>query len=186
MPPHKGQVRFGWRKLSEPYRSRLERQGISQRDWEDGVDLRAARGKTPEPPRGAAPIELVESVVSGEASVSEMLSLERRFVRPSWIDETVSADVAAALSLLPNPSRWAAVRFIPRPDGQPWTMIVTPKGARLRDDGTSPYDISIPIPGGGGPGSGAREVLEIVDEIAKNRRRGQSDSEKFSEILGSQ
>jgi hypothetical protein len=40
-------------------------------------------------------------------------------------------------------------------------MIVTPKGANLRDDGTSPYDQVILIPGGGAPGTGAREVLDL-------------------------
>ena len=40
-------------------------------------------------------------------------------------------------------------------------MVVTPKGARRRRDGSSPYDQVILIPGGGAPGTGAREVLDL-------------------------
>ena len=72
-------------------------------------------------------------------------------------------DVAGALSILPPPKRWGAITFVPRPDGQPWQMVVTPK-SYTRKDGTVKthnYDIVATIPGGGGKDTyGAREVLD--------------------------
>src|SRR5690606_30124230 len=38
--------RKGWDQLSEKYRNRLVRNGISQRDYEQGVSLASARGHT--------------------------------------------------------------------------------------------------------------------------------------------
>jgi hypothetical protein len=64
-------------------------------------------------------------------------------------------DVAAALSQLPNPSKWSEVTFLAAPDGAPWTMIVTPKRG---------YAISIEIPGGGAVGTGARDVLDLLTD----------------------
>ena len=40
-------------------------------------------------------------------------------------------------------------------------MVVTPKRAVRHPDGTSPYDQVVLIPGGGAPGTGAREVLDL-------------------------
>ena len=84
------------------------------------------------------------------------------FGRPSWIPRSVSYDVAAALSQLHGtPASWAQVRFVPSQAGEPWAMIVTPKGSPRLADGTSAYDQIVLIPGGGGPGTGAREVLDL-------------------------
>jgi hypothetical protein len=74
----------------------------------------------------------------------------------------MSDDVAAAVSQLGNYRSWGHIEFIPRADGQPWTMTVTPK--RYMDGDTvltHAYDRTVQIPGGGGAGSvGAREVLD--------------------------
>lgn len=154
MPRHKGQVRFGWRKLSQPYRTRLERQGITQRAWEDGADLRKARGKKPKPPPGAIPVELAEELATAPSEAA--LAAAARFTRPPWIPEWVTNDVAAILSQLPDPSKWVDVIFSPQPDGAPWQMTVELKRG---------YPITIDIPGGGGPGSGAKEILDLVADI---------------------
>ena len=151
----KGQKRFGYRNLTPAYKKRLERNGISKNDWEMGIDLRQARGHKPKPPATAAPIELTQRVVRGEGTESDFRTLAG-ITRPAWIPKTASVDVAAALSQLPNPRSWDRIEFVPRGDGEPWTMIVHPKRG---------YPISIEIPGGGGSGSGAREVLDIVAAI---------------------
>jgi hypothetical protein len=89
-----------------------------------------------------------------------------------------SPDVAAALSLLPPPSRWKSVDFQPRGDGQFWTMTVIPKGRA--------YPVVIDIPGGGGPGSGARQILEIVTLIGKAPAKKRTAAEElFFEVMGS-
>lgn len=50
-------ARKGWNALSANYRSRLEKAGISQSDYEAGQSIKAARGhsKTPERPTQANP-----------------------------------------------------------------------------------------------------------------------------------
>ena len=179
MAKRKGQVRTGWRKLSKPYRTRLERSGVTQRAWEDGIDLRAARGKKPKPPPGAPPKELYDRIISGEATEADFRTLATSFRRPSWVPKDASVDVAAALSNLTTPKNWDTVDFIPRPDGEPWTMIVTRKRGN---------PISIEIPGGGGPGSGAKEILEIVRELGQQvgSRGPVTADDVFGEVMGSQ
>jgi len=157
----KGQQRFGYRDLTPAYKKRLERSGISKNDWEMGADLRGARGHKPTPPKTAAPIELTQRVVRGEGTEADFRGLAE-FTRPGWIPKEASVDVAAALSQLPNPRSWDRVEFTPRADGEPWTMTVTPKRG---------YPITIEIPGGGGTGSGAREVLDIVAVIEDQKER---------------
>lgn len=48
--------RKGWDQLSDKYRARLEKNGVSKRDYDSGGGLRSARGHsaTPERPTGAA------------------------------------------------------------------------------------------------------------------------------------
>ena len=177
MPPHKGQVRFGYRNLSKSYRTRLERQGITQRQWEDGADLRKARGKAPKPRKGAPSPQVVSKVLQAP-TMKDLQALESTFVRPAWIPRDMSLDVAAALSQLPDPTRWKSVTFTPRPDGEPWTMTVQPKGRA--------YPITIDIPGGGGPGSGAREVIDFVETVntkrSKQRQTGRSVEDVFEDF----
>mgnify|MGYP006267141199 CR=1 FL=1 len=178
MGRRRGQVRVGYRKLSKTYRARLERNGITQRAWEDGADLRVARGKTPKAPKAAPAPDVIAKVIS-EPEISDLRKLEATFVRPAWIPSWMSIDVAAALSQLPPTNRWKAVHFIPAPDGQPWTMTVELKGRA--------YPITIEIPGGGGPGSGAREVLDFVNQDVqelrdRQRARGRDVEDVFTDV----
>lgn len=148
--------RVGFSRLSANYRRRIERT-VGRSAWEAGVDLRAARGKKPAPPVGAAPPEITQRVIEGrgtEADIRE-LGVWQATGRPRWIPAAMRDDVAAALSQLPNPSKWSEVTFLAAPDGAPWTMIVTPKRG---------YAISIEIPGGGAVGTGARDVLDLLTD----------------------
>ena len=154
--------RSGWSRLTPAYRGRLERRGISRGAWESGADLRVARGHTPQRPRGAAPEPVTRAAVAGGRLDDAQQRILRAFRGPGWIPEGTSDDVRAALSQLRGqPSSWAGVRFVPAPRGEPWAMVVTPKGAVRRPDGTSAYDQVVLIPGGGGPGTAAREVLDL-------------------------
>lgn len=150
--------RVGWSRLKAPYRRRLEAKGISRSAWENGVDLRAARGHTPAPPRGAAPKEIVERVVSGEGEPADLRDLGRwnETMRPRWIPAGMTDDVAAALSQLPPPKMWSDVVFYPASGGEPWRMVVNMKG--------NAYPVEILIPGGGAVGTGAREVLDLLTD----------------------
>lgn len=49
-------ARKGWDQLSAKYRARLEKNGVSKRQYERGESIQGARGhaKTPERPQGAA------------------------------------------------------------------------------------------------------------------------------------
>lgn len=170
-----------WKDLSPAYRARLERQGINSHNH--GVaNLIRARGHQPARPVGAAPRELVERIVKGEALPQEIKDLPKAFTRPAWVPKSAAPDVAAALSQLPDPKRWESVEFIPRADDQPWTMVVHLKG--------NAYDREILIPGGGGPGSGAKEVLEIVTNITKKQevqeaKKRAAAAAVFFDVLGS-
>jgi hypothetical protein len=109
-------------------------------------------------------VEASHRLTAGEATAADIAAVESWAARPgpSWIPDDMSVDARAALSQIDiPPSRWAAVHFTPRADGEPWTMRVTPSGAPVRADGTSPYDRTVEIPGGGGAHSyGAREILD--------------------------
>lgn len=172
-------TRKAWKDLSPAYRARLERAGVTSHTHAV-ANLTEARGHPSSPPPGAAPKELVDKLVKGQGSPQEFKELASRFTRPSWVPQWASVDVAAALSRLPNPKRWDDVEFVPRGDGQPWTMIVRLKG--------NAYDREILIPGGGGPGTGAKEVLQIVtdlrDKSERETRRRRAEA-IFFEVLGS-
>ena len=100
-------------------------------------------------------------MVSGAGTEADQTRLAA-FRGPAWIPAGLSYDVRAALSQLRgSPRDWAQVRFVPAPDGEPWGMVVTPKGSPRRLDGSSAYDQVILIPGGGAAGTGAREVLDL-------------------------
>jgi hypothetical protein len=75
--------------------------------------------------------------------------------RPRWIPKGTAYDVVAALSQLSRPpDRWTRVELQPAPQGQPWTMTVH------YDRG---YAESIQVPGGGADGTGARELLDLLE-----------------------
>ena len=176
--------RVGFSKLSASYRRRIERT-VGREAWESGVDLRAARGKKPKPPPTAAPVEVTRRVVAGEGTPEDIRTLGA-FQRPGWIPRSMREDVAASLSFLPNPSRWKNVELQARPNGEPWTMIVTPKTG---------YPISIEIPGGGAVGTGARDVLDLLTDpkssgadmrFWKGWTEGSGVLNEWFEVMGSQ
>lgn len=173
-------TRKAWKDLTPAYRARLERSGVTAKSHAS-ENLIRARGHQPSRPVGAINEALINRVVRGDATIEEIKELPKKFTRPSWVPASASPDVAAALSQLPNPKSWESVEFIPRDDGDAWTMVVHRKG--------NAYDREILIPGGGGPGSGAKEVLQIVadleraqeTEIEKKRRRVEA---LFFEVIG--
>ena len=180
--------RVGWSKLKKATRDRYLGAGVSREQWESGVDLRTARGHVPKAPSTAAPSEATLAAIQGQATeaTDRALIAWQEGTAPSWIPKEMRFDVAAALSQLPNPSRWKEVAFIPRAGGEPWTMIVTPKNG---------YPISIEIPGGGAVGSGARDVLDLLTDpkssgadmrFWKSWSEGNGVLHEWFEVMGSQ
>ena len=78
----------------------------------------------------------------------------RRWNRPRWIPDRLDFAAAAALSQLRPPKEWSHVVFIPAEPDEPWTMKVF----YVRG-----YPDTIQIPGGGGVGTPARDVLDLVN-----------------------
>lgn len=162
--------RVGYNKLSASYKARLKGAGITRSEWEAGVDLRAARGRAPSPPAYAAPADMVERLLTGNAGTSDFADV-RAFLGPWWT-KGLDSDVAAALSQIPfPPSQWADVIITPAADDAPWTMRVVRKGRPSNgvvtdrggnDHAVTAYDVTIQIPGGGAPGTGARQVLDLL------------------------
>jgi hypothetical protein len=157
MGRRKGQVRFGYKKLSLEYRKRLERNGVSQKEWEDGADLRKARGHARD---GLKPLsekekKAIEKAVRSDLTPQELKELEKTIKIPSWIPKGTRIEVAAALSQLPDPKTWRHAYFTPKDDGEPWTLTVYKKRSK--------YPLIIEIPGGGGSeGEAPREAIEAV------------------------
>ena len=166
-----------WSELSAAYRKRLERQGITARSHRT-ADLSRARGHVSTRPVGAIDKATIERVLTGEGTVGEVVGTDLldRFNWPDWVphvvrnqgdgfDYAVEVPVAAALSQLPDPRTWDHVAFSPRVGDEPWEMVVYVKRR------TTPRRIL--IPGGGEPGSGAKQVLDIVSALTddENKRR---------------
>ena len=98
---------------------------------------------------------LVLLAVKGQATEEQIKQLDRSYRTPKWIPKNFTPELKAALSYLPDPKTWASVEFTPYDDGQPWTMMVQRKNG---------YPVVIQIPGGGGPGTSARYVLDWLTE----------------------
>jgi hypothetical protein len=137
MPRRKGQVRFGYRNLSTPYRTRLERQGITQRQWEDGVSLQAARGHATYKAPGGAPREATLRIAVGQGTQvdeRELARWRRSNLAPSWIPknrQVMQDDVAAALSLIGSaPRNWKTVDIKKNDDGTYSVLVTTKRGAK--------------------------------------------------------
>ena len=155
MSRHKGQVRFGYAALTPTYKTRLARRGITQRAWEDGADLRAARGHKPRHvPKTAIDQAVTSRLLEGDAVPSDF-AVVKNATLPRWIPKELRADVKAALSQLPNPKKWQSVVLCPRPGGDVWKMTVTLNN-QYHDE------IEIEIPGGGEHLSGAWEILDLL------------------------
>jgi hypothetical protein len=146
--------RTGWSKLSAGYRKRLTGAGITRQTWEQGGDLRRARGKQTTSSSGAGVADATTRAVTGHGTEADraLLRTWRETVAPSWLPsrDLMADDTAAALASLGNPDRWASVYFTPSADG-PWRMTVTYKNANQ-------YPRSVEIPGT----DDARDVLDLL------------------------
>lgn len=137
------------------------------------MDLRTARGRKPRPPAYGAPGEVVARLLGGEASTDDLGALRDWAVSKAapWWTTGLDADVAGALSQIPfPPSQWRDVILTPSAEG-PWTMRVVPKGRPSNgivtdrngnDHAVTAYDAVIEIPGGGAPGDGGRQVMDLL------------------------
>jgi hypothetical protein len=183
MPRRKEQVRFGWKKLTPAYRKRLERKGITQRTWEDGADLRAARGKPAAGLKTGTKSQrtLTQKAVRADATPAELRALEGIITRPRWIpaDLQPRTEVAAVLATLPDPKTWKHVYITPAPDGQPWTLTIYRKRSK--------YPLIVEIPGGGGAeGEAPREVIDVMERLVKDYKSPDkiSTDEIFYSVMG--
>lgn len=175
-------ARKPWKDLSPDYKKRLQRNGITARNH--GVaNLIVARGHQPYRPTGSIDPAFIDTFLREPPPLEQLRTLGEKFTRPSWIPDYVAVDAAAALSQLPSPDKWESVELTPRDDGQAWTMIVHLKHGA--------YDREILIPGGGGPGTGARDVLQLLTDLQigntpkQRKRRSDAAAALFFEVLGS-
>jgi hypothetical protein len=172
-----------WKDLSPAYKKRLRSYGITAKTH-NKTDKNVARGHRSTRTVGAIDEATLRRVVSGQGTISEVTGagLLSRFTWPSWVPHTVSNQqdghtyvvepvVAAALSRLPDPRMWTSVAFEPAGDDEPWTMVV---GVKRRKKPRTTV-----IPGGGGAGSGAKQVLDILSslETDENVRRMKARAE---------
>jgi len=175
-------ARKPWRDLTPAYRRRLQRQGFDAKSHRE-ANLIRARGHVETLPPGSINPSYIDTYLREPPPYEALKNLAKKFTRPSWVPDYVAVDAAAALSQLPNPKSWESVELIPRPDDEAWTMIVHRKG--------NAYDRETLIPGGGGPGSGAKDVLQLLTELQVNmtpgqrrRRRVEEEEAIFFEVLG--
>jgi len=152
----RGQSRVGYRKLTPTYKARLARNGISQRAWEDGADLRKARGHTKDIARVESPLpdDVITDLIHGRGEPGDFAEVSNTKL-PSWIPTDIRADVAAALSQLPPPYKWEGVVLYPKAGGNTWGMKVTLNN-------TYHDELEIEIPGGGEELSGAHVILQLL------------------------
>lgn len=74
-------ARKGWGQLSDTYRRRLERNGVSRQDYESGISLAGARGHaaTPERPERAEtkPEQYQEYIFKRDQLVDQIMEIKR-------------------------------------------------------------------------------------------------------------
>jgi hypothetical protein len=162
MGRRKGQVRFGYKKLSPAYRKRLASKGISQREWEMGSPLQAARGHAREglPKISKSQQQQIDRAVRADLTPQELKQLDRVIIRPKWIPKNmeIRTEVIAALSGLPDPKTWKHAYLTPHEPPEPWTLTIYRKRSKI------PIVIEIPG-GGGGEGEAPREVIDILQRV---------------------
>jgi hypothetical protein len=174
---------YDYAHLTPAYKKRLASHGITPANYRQ-LDQNVARGHRSTRVVGAIDEGVLRRVVSGQGTVGEVTGgdLLSRFTWPSWVPATVSNQqdgftyavdpvVAAALSRLPDPRTWARFHFEPAPNDEPWLMVVEVKRRKK--------PVTTLIPGGGGAGTGAKVVMDIVTslETAENVRRMKSRAE---------
>lgn len=178
-------MRKSWGELSPAYRARLESRGVTARTHAT-ADLRSARGYHHREyvPTGSIKPSLGARIAKGEATAKELRDVAKSFTWPSWVPRTISyekggsrvrthADVGAVLSQLPPPSRWRGVTLTPRGDYQPWTVVVERKRGA---------PVEILIPGGGGDGTGAKQVLAILTKVQDDQLLESQEARRRREV----
>ena len=163
---------YDYQHLSPAYAKRLASHGITPANYQT-LDKNVARGHRSTRAVGAIDEGVLRRVLGGQGTVGEVTGkdLLSRFTWPSWIPGTVSNQqdgftyavdpvVAAALSRLPDPRTWTSVTFEPSGNDEPWTMVVTVKRRKL--------ERTTIIPGGGGAGTGAKQVLDILSSLEED------------------
>ncbi len=179
-------ARKAWKDLSPDYRARLQRQGITAKTHARS-DLNMARGHRSTKVVGAINEGTLHRIlIQRQGTVGEVTGTDllARFTWPSWVPHYVDNQqdgftyavepvVAAALSRLPDPRTWKGVEFLPAGEDEPWTMVVEIKGRKKKKETL--------IPGGGGAGSGAKQVLDILTSLEgqENKRRVRSRAEQL-------
>ncbi len=166
--------RKGWGKRSASYRARLIGAGRSGKlsgspmppgetraYWERGGDLRAGRSHAPSYAT-AAPADATARVLAGEGTDADRRHLSTwRSLAPGWVPRSrtfMADDVAAALSSLPPPDRWAHFDLYWQNDGS-WRMVVQMKNPRA-------YDREIVLP----DYTAAKNVMDMASLVAPNMK----------------
>lgn len=131
-------ARKGWDELSEPYRRRLERAGVTEATYQT-ADLRKARGHGFRAPATAAPEAATQRIAQGVSGAADRRALDRwRKGRsfPSWLPrdraDLDDASVAILSTISPAPTArgngWESVVFDWGKDpNAPVFLTVTPK-----------------------------------------------------------
>ena len=176
-------ARKAWKDLSPDYKARLKRQGITAKTHRR-TDLNQARGHRSTKAVGSIDESVLRRVLSGEGTLGEVTGTDllARFTWPAWVPHVVDNQqdgfayqvdpvVAAALSRLPDPRTWKSVEFHPQGEDEPWLMVVEIKGRKKARE--------VPIPGGGGAGTGAKQILDILTSLEgdENKRRTRARGE---------
>lgn len=91
-------ARKGWEQLTPGYRQRLERAGISKRDYETGTSIRKARGheRTPERPSAHKPSQFPQYETKRQQIINDLVAAKRRFFSdsPKWNPRKARANIA--------------------------------------------------------------------------------------------
>jgi len=99
-------ARKGWDQLSAGYRQRLERAGISKRDYTSGESIRKARGheQTPERPSAYKPAQFPQYDKQRQQIINKLVSQKQKFFGdgPKWNPARARANAAKAL----KPLKW--------------------------------------------------------------------------------
>lgn len=103
--------RKGWNSLSADYRARLEKNGISKRDYEKGASIQAARGHkaTPERPSQAAAFPTYQA--QRQKLVAKVTSRKQAFfgTSPKWNPLRAAKIFNAKPPSMANLKYWASL-----------------------------------------------------------------------------
>jgi len=91
-------ARKGWEQLTPGYRQRLERAGISKRDYQSNAPIQKARGheRTPERPSAHKPAQFPQYESRRQQIINDLVAAKRRFFAdsPKWNPRKARANAA--------------------------------------------------------------------------------------------